>query len=251
MKFRLRAFGLHLLGSATALLTVFGVLYLAWYRWPGWYLSGAAHVVPIVVAVDLALGPLITLLIASPSKPLRTLARDIGVIVAVQLLALGYGAVTLWMGRPLYYTFSVDCLEMVQSSELKPEQIALARRQNPGFVPHWYSLPQWIWVPLPDDPQEAIKIVTDATFGGTDVIQMPRYYRPWQEGLPKLAKQLRTVDKAQGFSPAEKQLLRQHLARLGVTADQPVVLTMWGRERPLLAVFDQASLRIRAILKAD
>jgi hypothetical protein len=251
MKFRLRAFGLHLLGSATALLTVFGVLYLAWYRWPGWYLAGAVKVAPIVVAVDLALGPLITLLIASPRKPLRALARDIGVVVAVQLVALGYAAVTLWQGRPLYYTFSVDCLEMVQASELKPEEIALAHRQNPGFVPRWYSLPQWIWVPLPQDPQQALKIMTQATFGGTDVIQMPRYYRPWQQGLPQLAKMLRTVDKAQGFSPAERQRLRQQLARLGVPADQPVTLTMWGRERPLLAVFDRTSLRIRAILRAD
>ena len=251
MRFRLRAFGLHLLGSATALLVVFGVLYFAWYRWPGWYLAGAARVAPVVVAVDLALGPLITFLIASPRKALRALARDVSVVVAVQLLALGYGAVTLWQGRPLYYTFSVNCLEMVQASELTPNEIAAARQQNPGFVPHWYSLPRWIWVPLPENGEEAAKIVRGTLFGGTDVIQMPRYYRPWHAGLPSLATQLRTVDKAQGFSPREKQLLKQRMARLGMAADQPVTLTMLGRERPLLAVFDRASLRIRVILRAD
>jgi hypothetical protein len=191
------------------------------------------------------------LLIASPRKSLRELTRDIGVVVAVQLLALGYGAVTLWLGRPLYYTFSVDCLEMVQASELKRPEIAAARQQNPRFVPHWYSLPRWIWVPLPESQEESFKIVTQAVFGGSDIIQMPRYYRPWQDGLPSLAKQLRTVDKAQGFSPAQKERLKRHLARMGVAADQPVTLTMWGRDRPLLAVFDRGSLRIRAILPAD
>jgi hypothetical protein len=251
VRFRLKAFGLHLLGSATALLLVFGGLYLGWYRWPGWYLAGAASVAPVVVGVDLALGPLMTLLIASPRKPLRTLARDISIIVAVQLVALGYGAVTLWQGRPLYYTFSVDSLDMVQASELSQQEIAAARRQNQWLAPHWYSLPQWAWVPLPENPDEAAKIVTQATFGGTDVIQMPRYYRPWREGLPSLAKQLRTVDDAKGFYPREKQLLKQRMSRLGLSPDQPVALTMWGRGRPLLAVFDRATLRILAILRAD
>src|SRR5215469_13939349 len=118
MKFRLTAFGLHLLGSVSALILVLGSLYLGWYRWPGWYLSSVLHVVGIVVMVDLVLGPTLTLIVANPGKPRRELVRDISMIVTVQLAALIYGTVTLWGGRPLYYTFSVNSLELVQASDI-------------------------------------------------------------------------------------------------------------------------------------
>ena len=131
MQFRFKAFGLHLLGSACALTLVLGGMYLGWYRWPGWYLSSVLHIVGIVLMVDLAIGPTLTLVVANPGKPRRSLARDIGIIVAVQLVALGYGTVTLWMGRPLYYAFSVDCLQLIQASDLQSDEIVLGQRQNP------------------------------------------------------------------------------------------------------------------------
>ena len=66
MRFRLTAFGLHLAGSACALTLILGGLYLGWYRGPGWYLSGVAHVVLVLAVVDVALGPTLTLIIANP-----------------------------------------------------------------------------------------------------------------------------------------------------------------------------------------
>src|SRR6516164_3338357 len=127
MRFRLTAFGLHLAGSACALTLILGCLYLGWYRWPGWYLTGVLHVLVIVAVVDLALGPTLTLLIANPRKPRAELARDIGIIVTVQIAALVYGAATLWQGRPLYYAFSVNSLDLVQASDLDAQELALAR----------------------------------------------------------------------------------------------------------------------------
>ncbi len=127
MRFRLTAFSLHLLVSTGVLALVLGGLYAGWYRYPGWYLADAAHIVVLVAAVDLALGPTLTLIVAHPQKPRRVLARDICAIAAVQASALVYGVFTLWYGRPLYYTFSVDRLELVQASDLKTGDMAQAR----------------------------------------------------------------------------------------------------------------------------
>src|SRR5262249_4808550 len=104
MRFRFKAFGLHLLGSACLMGLLLGGLYLGWYRWPGWYLAGALTIALIMTGIDVVLGPLFTLLVANPKKPRRELTRDIAIIVAVQVIAAGYGIVTLWNGRPLYYT---------------------------------------------------------------------------------------------------------------------------------------------------
>ncbi len=252
MKFRLKAFALHLLASATALTLVLGALYLGWYGWPGWYLSSALHVVGIVVLVDLVVGPTLTLTVSSAAKARPVLARDIGIIVTVQLAALLYGAATLWSGRPLYYTFSGDRLEFVQASDIEKSEIDLAQYQNPSLAPHWYSRPRWVWAPLPSDPEEAMRIVNDASFGsGKDVIDMPRYFKPWQEGLPKLRERLSRLDDIQYFSKREKQQLRTRLDHEGLTAEQRNALIMWGASRRVLAIFDPSTLQIRALLKAD
>lgn len=249
MRFRAKAFGLHLTGSACALTLILGGLYVGWYRWPGWFLSSVLHIVGIVVMVDLVIGPTLTLIIANPNKPRRELARDVGMIVAVQLAALIYGATTLWSGRPLYYTFSADRLETVQASDIDTGEAALALRQNPSLAPHWYSLPRWVWAPLPEDPKEAMRIVESATLGDAkDVIDMPRYFKPWSQGLPKLRDQLTRLDDIRYLSKAEKQLLRARMSRRGLAPDERNTLIMWGGSRRVVAVFDTGTLQIKALL---
>jgi hypothetical protein len=252
MRFRFTAFSLHLLGSVTALSLILGGLYLGWYRWPGWYLASVLHVVGIVVMVDLVIGPALTLIVANPGKPRRELARDIAMIVTVQLAALVYGTVTLWNGRPLYYTFSGDRLETVQASDIEADEVATALRENPSLAPHWYSVPRWIWAPLPNDPDEAMRIVNDATLGGgKDVIDMPRYFKPWAQGLPRLRDQLKRLDDIIYLSKKEKQALHASLSAAGLAGDQPNTLIMWGGSRRLVAVFDPATLRLQKLLIPD
>jgi hypothetical protein len=252
MPFRLKAFGLHLLGSASALALVLGGLYLGWYRWPGWYLSSVLHVVGIVVMVDLVVGPMLTLVVSNPRKPRRILGRDIALIVTVQLAALVYGTVTLWSGRPLYYAFSVDSLDCVQASDIDAKEVTLALRENPSLAPHWYSRPRWIWAPLPDDPDAAVHIVNEATFGsGKDVTEMPRYFKPWEQGLPKLRDRLMRLDDIKQLNKKEKQYLHGRLLADGLAGDDRNLLIMWGGSRRVVAVFDAATLQIKALLNPD
>ena len=249
MWFRFRAFGLHLLGSILGLSLILGSLYVGWYRWPGWYLADVAQVVTVMTGVDLVLGPLLTLVIANPGKPRRELTRDIGVIVAVQLIALIYGAASLWNGRPLYYAFSETQLQLVQAYDINAGETALALRQNATLAPHWYSLPRWIWAPLPEDPEESAKIVASAVAGGDDVISMPRYFKRWEDGLPALRTQLKKVDDLRYFSGADKKVLKQRMQAAGLATDQLNTMVLTGRGKPLLAVFDRNSATITAIFK--
>jgi hypothetical protein len=252
MKFRLKLFAAHLLCSVVVLAVVLGSLYLGWYRWPGWYLANALRVVPILASVDVALGPLCTLLIANPAKPRRVLGRDIALIAAVQLLALGYGVSALWLGRPLYYTFSEDRLQLVQASDLDPHEQALAREKNPQFAPHWYSLPRWVWAPLPKQESARQEIIESAVGGGDDVIQMPRLFQSWERGLPQLRAHLLTVDQQRDYGfHGKKQRLKQMMVQQGFSPDAPVTLLMEGQSPPLLVVFDRPSMHIKAYLRSD
>jgi hypothetical protein len=252
MRFRLTAFSAHFSVSACALGLILGPLYAGWYRWPGWYLTGVLNVALILLCVDVALGPTATLIVANPRKARHTLARDIAVIVAVQLTALGYGAITLWLGRPLYYTFSVDRLQMVQAADLAAAEIVRARRENPALAPHWYSRARWMWAPLPADPAEANKIVQSAIFGGPDVIQMPRYFKPWDAGLGQLRGQLKTVSEIKALSPSQQRTAAARMRSRGLDPAERNTLLMWGGGgRRLVVVFDTHTLAIRSMLRAD
>jgi hypothetical protein len=246
VKFRLKALALHLLSSALALGLIVGFLYLVWYRWPGWYLAGSIRVTLVMIGVDVVVGPLLTGVVASPSKSRRELGRDIGVIVAMQLVALGYGSYSLWSGRPLYYTYSEGYLQLVQSYDISPEQRDLAADQNPTFAPHWYSTPRWVWVPLPSDERERDRI----SAGGQDVIDMPRYFRPWAEGLPALKQKLKKVNEVPYFNGKQKDKLKQALKAAGYSPESPNCLSLTGRGKWLLAVFDDSPHMV-ALFKAE
>jgi hypothetical protein len=79
---------------------------------------------------------------------------------------------------------------------------------------------------------------------------MPKYFKPWDEGLPALRQQLKKVDDVKYFSNAEKKALKLRMQAAGLAIDQSNSIALMGRERPLLAVFDLASLKIAAILRA-
>jgi len=250
MKFRLRAFALHVLASASVLTLVLGTLYLGWYRWPGWYIADARSIALMLVGIDLTLGPLLTLIVAQSSKPRAELVRDIGIIATVQVCALIYGAVSLWSGRPLYYAFSQNVLQLVQASDLGSHELALARQQHVALRPHWYSLPRWIWAPLPANPDEARKIVMSAFDGGEDVIEMPRYFKAWPQGLPALRKALKPVKDVAYFAPGQKKAMGERLRHLGLDPAQANAMPLTGRGPPMLVVFDPATLTVRRILTA-
>jgi hypothetical protein len=250
MKFRLKAFGLHLLASASALSLILGTLYLGWYHWPGWYLTEVARVVLVMIGVDVVVGPLLTFIVARSSKPRRELARDIGMIVAVQLTALIYGTVSLWNGRPLYYAFSESVLQLVQAYDISADEWALGNQQNPQFGPHWYSVPRWIWAPLPKDPAEREKMVKSAVSGGDDVISLPRYFKPWEQGLPELRAQLKKVDALGYFFGPDKKILKERMRAAGFDPDAADTMVLTGRGRPVLAVFDPKTLKITAMFTA-
>jgi hypothetical protein len=251
MKFRFRALALHLTSSAAVMALVMGSLYAGWYRWPGWYLADASKVAVVMLGVDVGLGPLLTFVIASPGKPRRALSRDIAVIVLVQLVALGYGTVSLWKGRPLYYAFSENCLSLVQAYDIEPADAALGRQRNPKLAPHWYSLPRWVWAPLPDDPAQAQKIVGSAVTGGSDVTAMPIYYQTFETGRPGLRSQLKKADAIRFFTPGQAKILQARMLAAGVPTDKENAIAFTGRAHPLLAVFDPASLQLIATFKFD
>jgi ABC-type uncharacterized transport system permease subunit len=98
---RLIAACLHLTVSGIIALFTFCVVYFVWFPREYWYLSGGSNLFLLIVSVDIALGPLLTVAIFNPAKGIPRLKRDLIVILLLQLAALAYGLYTIALVRPI------------------------------------------------------------------------------------------------------------------------------------------------------
>jgi hypothetical protein len=125
-KSRLRAaaihLGLSLLVAALAALLVF----LVWYPYPYRDISGGRDLFLLLIAVDVIMGPLLTLTIFNPKKPHRELRRDLVVIGLLQLTALGYGLWTMAVARPVHLVFEIDRFRVVHAIDVPDELLSQA-----------------------------------------------------------------------------------------------------------------------------
>ena len=110
---RFVAFLLHLGMSLALIAIVFSIIYLLWFPHALAAASGGLEGLTIVAAVDVVLGPLLTLVIYDIAKSKAHLARDIGVIVFLQLSCLFAGVFVVYEARPLAIVHVFDTFHVL------------------------------------------------------------------------------------------------------------------------------------------
>ena len=193
---RVRAFALHLAGSAVVIATLLVVVCVFWYPSPYFDYEGAIAPVRVLIGVDLVLGPLLTLLVFKPGK--RLLWLDMTMIFLLQAAAFGYGTHALWSQRPLVVAFAVDSFVLVPAAELAdskwPDWLLENRPlRGPAVV---YAEPK--------GGDYAMKVMLE---GAPDIHKLPEQYRPLEDNREAVLKR--------GVSLAE-------LAKVSVTAAEAV-----------------------------
>ncbi|MGH8435305.1 MAG: hypothetical protein ACRERX_12680 [Pseudomonas sp.] len=107
---RWSAFALHLMLSLMVFVLLASIV-LFWFFPGGLFLAaGGWEGLRIILAVDLVLGPCLTLIVFSPLKPRLELVRDLTVVALVQILALTAGCYVVSTARPLAVVHVFDTL---------------------------------------------------------------------------------------------------------------------------------------------
>ncbi|MFR0692549.1 hypothetical protein ACLUTX_24365 [Enterobacterales bacterium AE_CKDN230030158-1A_HGKHYDSX7] len=140
------AFLYHLAISFVLLLIITAVMYFCWFPGALFDAAGGWEGMRILVAVDLVLGPTLTLIVFNRAKPIRELTRDLGIIATVQLLCLLGGLTTIFYSRPIlvvqvFDTFYALNRETMTDAGVKTEDID----RFSGFTPTLK------YVPVPQD----------------------------------------------------------------------------------------------------
>ncbi len=99
-KAKIKALLIHLLISLGIFLIIAGIL--IFYLFPSFYfgLSGGFRGLEMMFAIDMFIGPLLTLIVYNPKKSMRETILDFSVIALVQLSALVYGFYTVQTQHP-------------------------------------------------------------------------------------------------------------------------------------------------------
>lgn len=108
-RFALRHLAISVLIAVLCAALVFGV----WYPYPYSQLAGGRELFALVMTVDVVIGPLLSLVVYSPTKPRAELWRDIGFIALAQAVALGYGLYSVAEARPVWLAFEGDRFRIV------------------------------------------------------------------------------------------------------------------------------------------
>lgn len=223
-------FSLSLLVAAVAV----GLLLGMWYPPPYFQAGGADRLLLLVVGVDVILGPLLTLVVFDTRKP--ELKRDLSMIVAVQLLALGYGFHVMLQSRPAFLVAAVDRFIVVSANQLEPEDLAQARE------PQWRKLswsgPVLVAAERPDSSNERSDLLFSA-LAGKDIEQLPRHYVDYTHETPNLLRRAQPLSRLRELNPDKPHDLDAWLKRQQRPEDSIVWLPIVARMSDITMLMDK------------
>lgn len=206
---KIKAAAIHLMVTVVSALVVWQLI-LFWY--PGGFagILNSLTAYKIVMAVELTLGPLMSLVIYSAIKSRRELVMDYMVVGLIQFGALCYGLYVVEAARPAYVIFARDRLEVVRPLDL--EKANLAAVTNTNLLTSIFKSTSYLCVNFPGD-NEGKKTLLTSVLHGTDIHRLPKYYRECEPGeLYKSAKDFALLEGKKKIEPATKKEFEQLMA---------------------------------------
>lgn len=241
---RVKAATVHLIASAIIATAALAAMLIFWYPPPYFHAMGGLKLMLLIVGIDVALGPLLTLIVFDTRK--KSLPFDLAFIAALQIGALGYGIHAMQAGRPVFTVFTGEALSIVSASEIDPEELAKARREE--FRHLSLSGPILVATEPPTNPEEASSLAF-AALAGIGIEHLPRYYVPFVEHRSRLLQAARTLDELE--QAVDKNILAKahdHLQRTAPPAESLRYLPVKTRREVLLGIVDAATGELRDIL---
>ncbi len=113
----------HLAVSALIAAACAALVFGLWFPYPYSELASGRNLFVLVMAVDLTIGPLLSFIVYDPRKPRGELWRDLGIIFALQLAALGYGLHSMAQARPVMLAFEGDRYRIVAMPDIDSDSL--------------------------------------------------------------------------------------------------------------------------------
>ena len=194
---RWQAAGGHLALSALVGASVLAAMIFVWYPIPYFEAAGGNALVLLMIGIDVALGPLLTLAVFNPAKGTGKLRFDLAVIALFQLAALAYGIYVMFIARPVFLVYAVDRFDLVMANLIPDAELAKAQ---PPWNRRPAGKPPTVGARVPDDP----KLREESLFlalSGVDLPQQPRFYVPYDSVANQAAARAKPISELRALNP--------------------------------------------------
>lgn len=245
---RVKAAGLHFAFSLVVIMIAAVTLFLVWFPTPYWSLAGGRRLIEIILAVDLVLGPLLTLLLFDIRKSRLALALDMSMVLVLQIGALSYGLHSAYVARPVYLVYEVDRFVVVTAADVDSKDLSQA-------APEFRHLPfrgiQRIGVRDPQTPDERMKAF-ELALAGKDLSLRPEYWNLFEEsGQQQLRQRMRPLADLAARGVREAQVVGEFVEGTGRSAESFTYIPIISRELVWSVVLDLKSLDIVGYVPID
>ncbi|MEN9544162.1 MAG: fimbrial assembly protein [Pseudomonadota bacterium] len=243
---RLRAALVHLLLSVLVAASASALVFGVWYPKPFGEISGGRELFTLLISVDIVIGPLLTFAVFNRRKPRHELVRDLSVIAALQIAALGYGLYTTAQARPAVLAMEGQRLVAVRPIDL--EDGDLARASEGLRVLPWFGM---LHVGTERPAGESVLEAVEIAMAGRDYGKRPEAWRPeavFREQAIKYAAPLAELRKQY---PDRSDELDAAVAATGRPAEQLGYLPLMARKTSWVVLIDRQSGEIAGYAPFD
>ena len=235
-KQRLRASIIHLAMSlavaALAAFLVFGI----WYPYPYRELSGGRELFALVMAVDVVIGPLITLVIFNATKTRRHLVMDFTVIGLLQVVALAYGLWTVFNARPVHLVFEYHRMAVVHAADIERESL---KKAPPGLQ----RLPLTGPTQLSLRPLQASETIDSVLLASNGIAQaaQPALWQPYDAARAEILRESQPAAQLKSRFPTHVDTIDSAVADTGRPLHALRTLPLISRKTAWTILIDAAS----------
>ncbi len=168
---KLSAFLSHLGISFLLFIIILYIIIFHWYPEPFFTSDGGWQGIRIIAAVDLVLGPLLTLIVFKPGK--KGLKMDLTIIGIIQVAALSWGIWIVHYERPIAAVYAENLFSTVTANDFKNQGLDGDKLKKYGD-----TTPVWIYSNLPEDFEALQEVRLQALQLGRPLHWFVEYYRP-------------------------------------------------------------------------
>ncbi len=250
LKSRFRAAGIHLLISLAVAGVAAWLVFGLWYPYPYREISGGRELFFIVMAVDVIMGPLLTLSVFNRNKPPRELRRDLAVIGVLQMAALAYGLWTVSVARPVHLVFELDRFRVVHAIEVDPAELLQAS-------PEMRQLPWTGATPVSLRPFRSSQEKSDMTLAAVSGLSLgarPVLWQSYEQARPEILRASKPLSDLKARFPQHVPAIDAAL-KASSAAHTPAqfvgYLPLAGRDKFWTVLLDLNSTEVIAFVPID
>ena len=235
---RFRASLIHLSFSFVIGFALISLFWFVWYPAPLFSAVGGLEIFLMLLGIDIVLGPLLTFVVFKPAK--KSLKFDLAVIGCVQIAALIYGVFVLLSGRPVFIAAVGHKFDLIQASEIGPDQLEGSTESLP-----WRG-PKVVGIKQATDKKERERMMFSG-LAGADYGHYPKYHAPIDTMRDELLANAKPISVLRAKNPSRDNEITAWLSRHGRDDSSTVFQGLKARSQDMAVILDAKTAAVIGI----